>query len=200
MAISCDQSLKSEARPLEDLEKRMAAFDEAAKRFENERRTAGDLLAGDRRRALQELEAEAERLRTERRAVLERELVQALASSEDVEAARTALTSRIIEFFDKALKDVVQNVGERLPEVFSVHQRRADQLITLVRKTAADLLEIPFRAPKSSGAFEPKREPFWVTTTRTVKLSPIPPGAVDYLLPAPIRRRHLRRRLLEEIN
>ena len=49
--------------PLEDLERRMAAFDKAGTRFEAERRTAADLLAGDRIRLLGELEADAEQLR-----------------------------------------------------------------------------------------------------------------------------------------
>jgi hypothetical protein len=69
-----------------------------------------------------------------------------------------------------------------------------------VRQTAANLLEIPFHAPESSDAFEAKREPFWVTTARTTELNPIPPGAFDQLLPAPIRKRTIRKRLLEEIN
>jgi len=39
----------------------MAAFDQATRGFEPERRTAADLLAGDRLRAFEELEADADR-------------------------------------------------------------------------------------------------------------------------------------------
>ena len=186
--------------PVEDLEKRMAAFDEVAEQFEIERRTAGDLLAGDRLRVLQELEATAERLRTDGRKALAREVDQMLAEGKSADDIRQSITSVVTTFFDAALKDVVRDVGVRINGMFSVHQRRADDLITLVRKTAADLLDIPFRAPESSEAFEAKRDPFWVTTARTVALSPIPPGALDRFLPSSLRRKRLRRRLLEEIS
>ena len=192
-------SLRALHLPLEDLEKRMAAFDQAAQRFETERRAATDLLAGDLARAMRELEADAARLRVEGRKVLGAGVEEALATREDINAARTVLTKNIVEFFDTALKDVVRTVGERLGGTFRVHQSRADELITLVRQTAANLLEIPFRAPKSSEAFEQTRDPFWVTAARTVTLSPFPPGALDRFLPIPIRRRRLRSRLLEEI-
>ena len=106
----------------------------------------------------------------------------------------------VVTFFDDALRKVIRKVGVRLEEALRVHQRRADELITLVRQTAANLLEIPFHAPESSEAFEAKREPFWVTAARTAELNPIPPGAFDPFLPAPMRRRRMRKRLLEEVD
>jgi GTP-binding protein EngB required for normal cell division len=154
LELETEIGLKSLRLPVEDLERRMATFDEAAKRFEVERRTANDLLAGDRLRALQELEAEAERLRTDSWTILARELDQALAAGESSDGARERLTTRVVAFFDNALREVVRKVGARLEEVLRVHQRRADELITLVRQTAANLLEIPFHAPESTEAFE----------------------------------------------
>jgi GTPase Era involved in 16S rRNA processing len=192
--------LKSLRLPVEDLERRTATFDEAVKQFEVQQRTANDLLTGDRGRALQELEAEAEQLRAQARAVLEHELDGALAAGEDSDGARTRLSATVITFFEDALRDVIRKVGARLEELLRVHQRRADELITLVRQTAANILEIPFHAPESSEAFEAKREPFWVTAARTTELSPIPPGAFDRFLPTPMRKRRMRQRLLEEID
>jgi GTP-binding protein EngB required for normal cell division len=200
LRLETEITLRALRLPIDDLERRMAAFDEAAGQFEIERRVAGDLLAGDRLRALEELEAEADRLRTEGRGVLERELDHALANGADSHAARDRLTKAVVSYFDTALKKVIKDVGERLAAMFGVHQRRADELITLVRQTAADLLEIPFRAPHGDEAFEPRRDPFWVTAARTVELSPISPDAMDRLLPASLRESHLRRRLLKEID
>jgi GTP-binding protein EngB required for normal cell division len=200
LELETEIALKSLRLPLEDLERRMAAFDEAAKRFDVERQNANDFLAGDRLRALQELEGEAERLRSEASGILERELDQALAVGKNSEDARKQLTNTVVTFFDDALRDAVHNVGARIGEVLRVHQRRADEFITSVRQTAANLLEIPFRAPESSDAFEAKREPFWVTAARTSGLNPIPPGAFDRFLPAPMRRRRIRKRLLDEID
>ena len=199
LELETEIALKSLRLPIDDLERRMVTFDNAAKQFEVERRRATDLLAGDRVRALQELAVQAERLRTQARDILEGELDEALAAGEDSEGARTRLSATVVEFFENALRDVVLKVGARLEEVLRVHQRRADDLITLVRQTAANLLEIPFHAPESSEAFEARREPFWVTTARTTELNPIPSGAFDQFLPAPMRKRTIRKRLHEEI-
>jgi GTPase Era involved in 16S rRNA processing len=200
LQLETEIAFKSLRLPVEDLEKRMATFDEAAKQFDVERRTATDLLAGDRRRALEELETEAERLRTEARATLEHALDQALAADKTADIARQCLNAAEVAFFDGALRDVIRKVGVQLEEVLRIHQRRADDLITLVRQTAANLLEIPFRAPESSEAFETKRDPFWVTAARTAELNPIPPGTLDPLLPASLRKTLMRRRLIQEID
>ena len=100
---------------------------------------------------------------------------------------------------DDRLHRAAQDAARIVVEL-RVHQRRADELITLVRQTAANLLEIPFHAPESSEAFEAKREPFWVTAARTAALNPIPPGAFDRFLPAPMRGTRMRKRLLDEID
>jgi GTP-binding protein EngB required for normal cell division len=200
LRLETEITLRALRLPADDLERRIAAFDEAGKRFEAERRFAGDLLAGDRLRASQELEAEAEQLRTEGRSVLRDELDRALAKNEEPNATRELLSQAIVAFFDEALKKVVYDVGERLTKTFRVHQGRVDELIALVRQTAADLMEIPFHALPSEEAFVPRRDPFWVTTARTVALSPIPPDTMDRLLPVSIRRKRLRKRLLKEID
>lgn len=198
LQLESEISLKSLRLPVEDLEQRLRTFDEAARGFEVERRSAADLLAGDRVRVLQELETEAERLRAKCRAVLEHELDQALAVDHNLDETRARLTEKSSAFFDEALGDVVREMRERLASLFTVHQNRADELIRLVRQTAANLLEVSFRAPASSDAFEPRRDPFWVTTARNVTLSPIPPGLFDHLLPGPLHKKRMRRRLLEE--
>jgi len=200
LQLETEIALKSLCLPVEDLERRMTAFDEAAQRFDVERRNANDFLAGDRLRALQELETEAEDLRAEARAILQRELDEALAASKDSNWARERLTATVVPFFDDALREVIRRVGARLEEAFRVHQRRADELITFVRQTAANLLEITFHAPECSEAFEAKHDPFWVTAARTAELNPIAPGAIDQVLPAAIRKSRMRKRLLEEID
>ena len=97
----------------------MATFDEAAKRFEVERQNANDFLAGDRLRALQKLDAEAEQLRAEARAILERGLDQALAAGKNSDDARKLLTATVVTFFDDALRKVIRKVGARIEEVFA---------------------------------------------------------------------------------
>jgi len=200
LELETEITLKSLRLPVEDLEQRIATFDEAAKQFDVKRRTANDFLAGDRLRALQQLEIEAEGLRDQARSFLQRKLDEALAADEDSHRARESLTAKVVPFFESALREIILRVGGRLEEVLRVHQSRADKLITLVRQTAANLLEIPFQAPESSEAFEAKREPFWITAARTVELNPISPGAFEQFLPAAMRKTKMRKRLLEQID
>lgn len=198
LQLESEISLKSLLLPITDLEQRIATFDEAAKRFESERRAAADLLAGDRKRALDELERDAERLRSDARTILAREIDAGLHAGDEAEQMRHRLTETIVTYFEKALSNVLREVRERLGNIFGVHQRRADELIALVRKTAADLFDVPFRAPESTEAFEARREPFWITAARTVTINPVPAGAFDMLLPETLRKKRLRTRLLEQ--
>ncbi|MFY9983896.1 MAG: dynamin family protein [Chthoniobacterales bacterium] len=75
--------------PIDDLEARIARFHEATKRFDAERLAARDLLAGDRLRAIKELESTAERLRNEARIVLRQALGRALREEENPETVRS---------------------------------------------------------------------------------------------------------------
>jgi Dynamin family len=191
--------LKALSLPLEDLERRMAAFDDASARFEAERRTAADLLAGDRIRLLHELEADAERLRTEARALLLTELDKALARRAAADEVRAALGGTIIQFFDTELAQIREQVGKRLAAMLQTHQRRADDLIAFVQRIAADLLEVPFQASASSEALDTHHDPFWVTRPSPEVLDAIPSAALDQFLPKGMRHERFRRRLIEEI-
>jgi hypothetical protein len=200
LQLETELHLKALRLPLADLEQRMAVFEEAVRGFEAERRTVVDLLAGDRIRAFEELEADAERFRIQARAAFEAELDQALARGADAEKARAALTGTIVHFFDAARAETTAEVGKRLAATLRAHQRRADELIALVRRTAADLLEIPFRASEGSEALETRHDPFWVMRPQPELLDAIPPGVFDRFLPAATRQVRLRRRLVQEID
>lgn len=199
LKLETEFHLKALRLPLADLEQRMAAFEEAAVRFEAERRTAADLLAGDRLRSLDELEAKAEQLRMRARAILQAELDEGLASGAEVEQVRATLAGTITQFFDAALAETTAEVEKRLAATLHTHQRRADELIAFVQRTAAELLEVPFDAPESSEALETRRDPFWVTRARSEVLDAIPPGVFDHFLPAAMRQERIRRRMAEEI-
>jgi hypothetical protein len=178
----------------------MALFDEAVSKFEAERRVAADLLAGDRVRAIEELEADAERLRIQGGEALVTELDQTLACNADAEQARAALAEMVVHFFDAALTETVAKVRKRLAVTLRAHQLRTDQLIAVVRRTAADLLEIPSYAPEGNDELEIRHDPFWVTRVRPELLGGIVPRVLDQFLPRATRQVRLRQRLLEEID
>src|SRR5436309_13242398 len=71
LELETEIALKSLRLPIDDLERRMVTYDNAAKQYEVERRRATDILTGDRVRALHKLAVKAERLRTQAREILE---------------------------------------------------------------------------------------------------------------------------------
>ena len=186
--------------PLADLARRLEAFNGAVVRLEAERRAAHDGLAGDRTRALQALEADAERLRDTARAALLERLDAALARGADAKEARRSLEEPVHQFFEHALAETSAAAEERWMAALAIHHRRTDELINLVRRTAADLLDIPFRGLVSEEAFAPRRRPFWVTRKREDLLDAIPVGTLERFLPKRVRRRRERRRLAAEID
>jgi len=73
-------------------------------------------------------------------------------------------------------------------------------LIELIRKTAAELFDIPYHAPESAAAFEVKRRPYWVLRKRVPTLPiVVPEEALDRLLPAGLRVSRLKKRLSRQI-
>jgi len=80
------------------------------------------------------------------------------------------------------------------------HQRRANELIGLVRRAAAELMVIPYEAPDSAEAFEIHWEPYWVASGRTETLNPLRAGSLDGLLPETLRKTRSRKRLLAELD
>ena len=59
--------------------------------------------------------------------------------------------------------------------------------IELVRRAAADLLNVTFRTTEGADPLEFRHEPYWILSGQIATLSPIEPGAFDGLLPLPHR-------------
>jgi hypothetical protein len=186
--------------PMEDLNQRIATFDSALAQFDDKRRVERDLLAGDRERMLEQIEKDAEELRRRARIALEAELDSALARGDGAGAARNAISPIVNGFFEAELLRLDKSFQERLTAILDVHQNRTNELVELVRQTAANLMSVTLGTTKDADALEFRHEPYWVLSGQMPTLSPIAPGTFDGLLPAAIRKACVRRRLLQEIN
>ena len=184
--------------PVEDLQKCTAALEEALGRIAGEGRLVRDLLAGDRRRAVEQLEMHAERLRQRGRQYLTDVLEPVLSRSDQGEvesAAQDAVAAAIPEFFEHELSETSHEFSRTIEEILKSHQRRIDELVNLVRRTAADLFDVPYAALAESERFKLGREPYWVTQQWSDKMAFVPAGLVNRLLPATMRRARLRGQL-----
>lgn len=196
--------IRSLQMPLDDLEDRLRVFEKELKNAERQRISAQDLLAGDRERTLESLEQQAEALRQQSAHHLESVVEASFGAMKDGEVNEAtimdALAEEVTVFFQSSAEDVSQKFGRDVGETLRPHQERADDLIELIRRAAAELFEIPYHAPESSEAFEMKRRPYWVQRKRVPSLPiVVPEEAIDKLLPASLRINRLKKRMTRQI-
>lgn len=70
------------------------------------------------------------------------------------------IAKAIPDFFAPKLEELGRVFEARVTEVLRSYQQQADQLIEAVRKAAAELFDVPYRAPSSSEAFAMERQPY----------------------------------------
>jgi len=185
--------------PLNKLAECQRTFEEKINDAEHQRVVAGDMLSGDRKRSLEFLENQSQLLRQKAHVYLKGIIESVLKDQPDIDVARKALSDAIPTFFAEELFELSKTFDNNVHETLNPHQKRADELIETIRKTAADLFDIPYHAPESSDAFEMTREPYWVTQERKTFFNPIPEGVVIKILPPGMKRQRIRKRLHEDI-
>jgi GTPase Era involved in 16S rRNA processing len=189
--------------PIEVLRKRLAEFERGIEQVKNQRRRAGDMLAGDGKRTISFLEEHAGRLRTDARTYLEGVVKEALAraggSAVNEEALHVALDTAIPGWFEYQTGATADLFRERIAEVLRPHQEEADAIIETIRQQAAELFDIPYRAPEGNRAFEMVQQPYWITRQWSSGLNPLPRGFTDGFLPENLRRRRILKRVNEQI-
>jgi GTPase SAR1 family protein len=184
--------------PVEDLAKRRATLEEALDRIASEGRDIRDLLAGDRRRAIEQLEIYAARLRQRGRQHLIEVLERIFERSDQgnvTTTAQEAVAAAIPEFFERELNETSQEFSRVVEEILAGHQRRIDDLVGLVRRTAADLFDVPYTASDESDRFHFGRDPYWVTQQWSGGLVDAPSSLVNRLLPQAVRHARFKARL-----
>lgn len=194
------QSLKM---PLENLSERLGLLEEKIREAEKQRMSAGDLLAGDRKRTVQFLEELSEDLRRKAFSHFESVILEATATSRSGESmektARDVLTATIPAFFEKELGEVSLKFNSHIADTLKPHQARANELMDAIRKGAAELFDIPYRAPESEGTFEATRQPYWVTHKWTSSMNPVNAGLFDWLLIGALKRAAIQKRLMAQV-
>ncbi len=196
-------SAKSARMPLDKLEKSLGIFDEKIGEIQTQRQIADDRLDGDERRAVAYLETEMEKLRT-RTAKHLNELMQDIFRQMDEGKAKESLLSESLAkevpgYFQHALTDMAHDVSSYIQGVLNERRDETDDLIVSIRKAAADIFDIPYRAPSASSVFKIDSRIYWDTHKWTPSYSPLPEGSLDRLLPARQRRRRLEKRWYSQV-
>ncbi len=182
--------------PLSDLEVKRSTFAEAIAGFQAERQFVGDLLAADQKRLFEILEEAAIQLRER---LAGQVLGEMSSAPDDLAAAWNRIRHGLPGRFQHELEAIIEVVDSTLEATFRKHAARAEALFGLVRRTAAEVMDIPFDGAAELSEFEPQFLPTWVID-RPEALNPLPTGAGERLLPKPMRAAAQRRRIRRELN
>ncbi|NOY52423.1 MAG: Dynamin family protein [Deltaproteobacteria bacterium] len=189
--------------PLEVLEEKLALFNRQVEEAEGMRRTAGDLLAGDRKRVVEFLEEQSGDLREEARSyfntLVSRELSDVPSRAGLEERAKKAIEKNIPLFFEKHLGELSRDMEKRIGDLVNLHQGRANELLDTVHRTACELFDLAYTPLKEKGTPDRVRKPYWVTHRWSNRLSSIPTGMLDWVLPRPVLTKQVRKRILAEV-
>lgn len=189
--------------PLEDLRGRASTLEKALSRISDEELVIRDLLSGDRRRAVAQLEIHAEQLRQKARQYLMAALDRALSEDDPAmgdTVAQEVIAEAIPEFFDPELTQTAREFSRTVEDILARHQQRLDDLVNLVRRTAADLFDVPYAEAAESERFRLGHAPYWVKRPWIDRLVFFPPGLTNRLLPASVRQARRRNQLQEQVN
>ena len=115
-------------------------------------------------------------------------------------AAQEAIAAAIPEFFERELSQTSREFSHTVEEILAGHHQHIETLVNLVRRTAADLFDVPYMASAESDSFKLGREPYWVTQRWSDRLLPNPNGLVNRLLSATLRQARLRAELQHQID
>jgi len=195
-------AIRSLQIPTEELHVRLEVLGRKIEEIQRQRVLAGDLLAGDHRRMHDLQEEHSGMLRVEARKYLAGIALGAMARAEhsaDLEV-QSALAGAIPGFFKHLADETTSLFRTAVADSLRPHQEHAEELIESIRRTAAELFDVPYHPPESADAFEIVQAPYWVTHSWTSGLIPMTGGLFNRLLPASVRSDRLRKRLLDQVS
>lgn len=189
--------------PLDDLSQRSRQLQELLQRAESERQAARDLLEGDRRRSIAELESQAAQLRCDGSEHLNAVVARAIARDGGriyPGTVQQLLEAEIPTFFEGKMVGLATAFRQSVEAVLASHLRRTDALIASIRLTAATILEVPAAPAVESDAFRLATAPYWVTQRWTNLLIPSPVSLLARVLPGKWRQARIRRQIAAQVD
>jgi GTP-binding protein EngB required for normal cell division len=196
-----DLRMRALNMPIEELAVKSDAFQEALRFIEDQRRTTRDLLAGDHRRLREALDYGIERLRKEIAGKLGKVIDASLSGGVPgvwEEAAGRALSAALQIEFEEAREPSVDAFAADAGAALRGCQNRVNALVDRVRRTAAEIFDVPLGPDTEHEAFELGEDPYWVTDSTRATLIPDPSRLMDRLLPATLRRQRMRARMVRQ--
>lgn len=202
LVMQLQLALESLRLPEADLKARIDQFQQVLPEIEREKQAANDLLGGDLKRVLAFLAQQVESVRDAARQKIIPKVegrIQSVADTEELERQVRAISVKELPaFFAPAMRRVDDAIRQQAVNVLSGHQKRCDQLIEQVRKTAAELFNIPYHAPLVDRVYAHFDPPGWSQDLFISDLDPLGQKLSRKLVPRKFRHRRTVERLREQ--
>lgn len=184
--------------PVEELASRADQLAVALSGIDDERARADDVLAGDRKRTIAELRAEAEKIAERARASLLPELTQRVATGESPDRLAQELLDRLPPMFATEFEATRNWLSDHLRKLLERHVAETERLLAAIRSAAAAALSMELAGPASGISAEFDLAPVWYAR-RVERLIPVPNRTIERLLPAKLRHRRATARIAGEL-
>lgn len=191
--------------PQQELEKKIAIFQHSLKQAENERRLIQDVLEGDKKRVTAFVEEQTRELARQSeqflKEIMQRGPVSRSYGQSSKAGIQQAWADAIPDFFEEQREALNECVKERLLECLTPHEQRLSQLVETLRRTAADMFQVPYKPISPEEVLEIKRRPYWVLSTWNTDPLPIL-QSMDQRLDGLVRRNveNIRWSMLQNLN
>ena len=170
-------SLQALNLPEKTLEKKLSIFEQSLRQADQDRITIQDILEGDKKRMTAFIEDRSQVLRDKSKIFLKEMMNQGPRFNSYGKSAKKlvqeAWAGSIPDFFEQKQTELNENVKSRLLDALAPHEQRTEQLIETLRKTAADLFQVPYRPLHHDNALETARRPYWVLNTWNTEAVPM---------------------------
>lgn len=195
--------IKVTTLPMEELASRAATFEDALVAMHEQHRVLRDLLDGDRRRLVADLEQQIGALRAEMHSTLRAAIDRAL-STDDAglweKEATSAIAKTIAGQFSDARERFCLTFAEATSKALDSHESRLGRLLDSIREAAARSFDILLPASEPHQSFELGQDPYWVTDSIDMTLMPDAGRMLDRLVPLSVRRSRVRSRLEHRVD
>jgi GTPase Era involved in 16S rRNA processing len=205
--FAVDLQRKAIDLPRQELEQRAERFEAQLAKIDSARMYLGDRLSGDRLRIAYHLDQRAEALAPQARAALVacakkvRETASHGGSPRQIDCQiRAAISEGVDRVFARAARSLLAEAAAHLKSVEDFHCREAEVLIDRIRRTAADLFEVPCLERVRLEGVEAIREPRVVSQRWITSFTEQAALWATWLLPHGWQIKRLERRLREDID
>ena len=191
--------------PRQNLEEKIAVFQESLKQAENQRRLIQDVLEGDKKRVAGFVEEHARDLAREAERCLKEIMNRGPVSHGFGRSSKTAIqqawAEAIPEFFEARRQALNERIKERLLECLAPHEQRLSRLVETLRRTAADMFAVPYKPLLPEEVLEIRQRPYWVLSTWNTDPLPVL-QSMDQRLDGLVRRNveNIRWSMLQNLN